>query len=208
MLHQRLLLKIQGKYLLNKKGQILPEVILGLVIFFIIFTGFINLVISYFRQIKYANDRIIANFLALSALEEIQGYKEFIVSEKNCASYPQNCTTTMPGIAPNSHWAFGLIDENTTSADICLNYDFTTSTCDNPKLYLINNFYSYNSSGTSTIFEKKLTLRCPFSEICPNQSVPLAIATAVEAESEVIFGNNKENEVNLRMILLQNKKWN
>jgi Tfp pilus assembly protein PilV len=203
MLHQRLLLKIQGKYLLNKKGQILPEAILGLVIFFIIFTGFINLVISYFRQIKYANDRIIANFLALSALEEIQGYKEFIVAEKNCASYPQNCITTMPGIAPNSHWAFGLIDENTTSADICLNYDFSASTCDNSKLYLINNFYSYNSSGTSTIFAKKLTLRCPFSYLCPTgQNVPLANATAVEAISEVIFGDNEKNKVNLRMIFI------
>jgi Tfp pilus assembly protein PilV len=203
MLHQRLLLKIQGKYLLNKKGQILPEAILGLVIFFIIFTVFINLVISYFRQIKYANDRIIANFLALSALEEIQGYKEFIVAEKNCALYPQNCITTMPGIAPNSHWAFGLIDENNTSADICLNYDFSTSTCDNSKLYLINNFYSYDPSGTSTIFAKKLTLRCPFSEICPaGQNVPLANATAVEAISEVIFGDNEENKVNLRMIFI------
>jgi Tfp pilus assembly protein PilV len=204
MLHQRLLLKILGKYLLNKKGQILPEAILGLVIFFIIFTGFINLVISYFRQIKYANDRIIANFLALSALEEIQGYKEFIVAEKNCALYLQNCITTMPGIAPNSHWVFGLIDENATSADICLNYDFTTSTCDNPpRLYLINNFYSYDPSGTSTIFAKKLTLRCPFSEICQaGQNVPLANATAVEAISEVIFGDNEKNKVNLRMIFI------
>jgi hypothetical protein len=203
MLHQRLLLKTQGKYLLNKKGQILPEAILGLVIFFIIFTGFINLVISYFRQIKYANDRIIANFLALSALEEIQGYKEFIVSEKACLVLnSQNCTTSIPDISSDSHWAFGLIDENTTSADICLNYDFTTSTCDNPKLYLLDNFYSYNSSGTSTIFAKKLKLRCPFSEICSNQSVPLATATAVEAISEVVFGDNEENKVNLRMIFI------
>jgi len=208
--HQKLSLKKQAKLYCNKKAQFLSESILGLMVFLIIFFGFVNLIIAYFSQIKYANERIVANFLALSSLEEIQGYKEFINTERKCASlWTQGlgesiCTTTVSGINSSSPWVYGLIDENSDSisTEVCLNYDFSTSSCDNPGLYLKDNFYSYDNSGTSTIFTKKLTIRCNFNPVNCSGMGALANATAVEAISEIEFGNNPKNKINLKMIFI------
>ncbi|MCS7184200.1 MAG: hypothetical protein NZ866_02530 [Patescibacteria group bacterium] len=189
----------QEKYTQNK-GLSIPEVLLVLVVFLITFIGFYNLIFSYIRNLQSASDRIVANFLAQEGLELVRAIRNYRWGINYCRNIVS--TTDSSIIYPycpeytTSTWLSELVD-NQSNSFLCINYDFSTSTCNNfddPNsiLYLNNsNFFTSNiSNATPTKFKRIVTI----TTADLYQNVPIESATSVKVISEV-----KWNEYSIKL---------
>jgi hypothetical protein len=161
------------------KAQFIPETLLSIFIFLLVFLAFYNLIIAYNRNLKSSTDRIIANFLAQEGLELVRGIRNY-----NRAY--QSTTNT-------SKWLEGLVNNpNATTVKICLNYDYTTSSCNDlneASLYLKDGFFTHNSSAPSTSTKFKRLIIITTENLHNNE--PIINATSVLVKSQVKWENNE-----------------
>jgi hypothetical protein len=184
MNEKKFLLIKRVKFHLNK-AQFIPETLLSIFIFLLVFLAFYNLIIAYNRNLKSSTDRIIANFLAQEGLELVRGIRNY--------NYAYKLTNYQPGETINiSEWLEGLVnDPNATTVKICLNYDYTTSSCNDlneASLYLKDGFFTHNSSTSSTSTKFKRLIIITTENLHNNE--PIINATSVLVKSQVKWENN------------------
>ncbi|GIW66335.1 MAG: hypothetical protein KatS3mg095_0233 [Candidatus Parcubacteria bacterium] len=189
MKEQRLLFINQAKYHLNKKAQFIPEVFLAIIIFLIVFVGIYNLIYSYVRNLNSSTDILIANFLAQEGLELVRALRNYRFSINNCRK-----TSSGYGNYPfcpeysTTSWLGDLGNNNTSEINLCLSYDFTTSSCNNPNFLYLNstNFFTHQISNNTTTFKRLITISTE------DNDVTIENATSVKVTSKVIINNNQE----------------
>ncbi|GIW65955.1 MAG: hypothetical protein KatS3mg094_474 [Candidatus Parcubacteria bacterium] len=188
-LQQSLLVKLE-KYHQNKKGQFMAEVLLAIIIFLLVFIGFYNLIYSYVKTLNQSKEVFIANFLAQEGLELVRAIRDyrFAINECRKTASGQSDYPFCPEYSTSS-WLGDLGNNNTSSITFCLNYDFNTSSCDNPDSLYLNSesFFTHLSSNTTTKFKRFITVTTTLD------GINIESATSVKVISTLQFGNKQIN---------------
>ena len=181
-----------AKYHQNKKGQFIVEVLLAIIVFLLVFVGFYNLIYSYVKTLSQSKEVFIANFLAQEGLELVRAFRNYRFAINLCRetigeeitgviSYP-----FCPEYSTSS-WLGDLGDNDTSSITFCLNYDFTTSSCNNVLYLNDEGFFTHSSSATTTIFKRFITVTTTLD------GINIENASSVKVISTVEFGDKKIN---------------
>lgn len=130
-------LQKQAKLLLNKSQSIF-ELLIAISIFSIAFISLIVLVNSYLNALKTVKERAIANFLAQEGLE-------LIIAKRNIEKIKDPNLSLLDILSPGEY---------------CIDYNLTLNKkTDHCSLYIDDKgFYTHNSTPTSTIFERVISI--------------------------------------------------
>ncbi len=185
MKDQQQLFSKQEKLFLNR-GQLLIESLLAILVFLIAFVGFYTLVYNYLINLKSANNRIIANFLALEGIELVRAYRNYYYAINSCRNSVEilggNLEYPYCEEYTSSTWLGGW-GNGVTTTKLCLDYNLATSSCDEPQTLYLNSqgFFSINPSGTSTKFKRLITIE---------SNSYIENATSVIVTSKIEWDNN------------------
>lgn len=196
MLEQRQLFSKQGK-LSQNKAQFITEILLALLVFLIVFVSFYSLLTSYIRNTKLETDRIIANFLAQEGLELVRALRNYRYVINACRETINETGDPFCNEYNTSTWLGDIGDNSVSSTIICLDYSYTTTSCNNldslsSNLYLNNNgFFSIDPTGSSTKFKRIVEISNP-------DGTPIENATSLKVVSKVKWN---DNQIELRGII-------